>query len=209
MDNKNNNATVTGLLSELVEDHAVLGERFYVGQIKCARLSGNEDLIPVTIPERLLGTKQAEEILGPITVRGQIRSYNKVINGISRLFLTLFAQDFKTPEAGAPQNHVVIEGVVCRTPNFRVTPFGREICDLMIVVPRQYNKGDYVPSIVWGRNGRWASTLKTGDRVAVTGRFQSREYEKLLDNGETEKRTAYEISAFNITRAAEETRAPA
>lgn len=209
MDNENNNATVTGLLSKLVEDHAVRGEKFYVGQIKCPRLSGNEDLIPVTIPEKLLGLKRVEEILGPITVRGQIRSYNKIVDGGSRLSLTLFAQDFGSPEAGAPRNHVTIEGVICRAPNFRVTPFGREICDLMIAVPRRYSKGDYVPSIVWGRDGRWASTLRTGDRVVITGRFQSRDYEKLLDNGESEKRTVHEISAFNIARATEETRTPA
>lgn len=206
VENKNT-ATVTGLLTEIIEDHSVLGEKFYTGQLKCTRLSGYDDMIPVTIPERLLGTKKVEEVLGPISVTGQVRSYNKTVDGASRLVLTLFAQDFKTPEPDDPQNHVVIEGTISRQPNFRITPFGREICDLMLAVPRRYGKSDYIPCIVWGRNGRWSSGLAVGSSVVITGRLQSREYEKLLDSGEVEKRMAYELSAFDISVATEEARA--
>ena len=209
MDNKHNKAIISGQLVGLTESHSVLNEKFYVGQIRCTRLSGVDDIIPVTIPERLLGQKQLEEVIGPILIDGQIRSYNKIIDGSSRLCLTLFAQNLGIPEPGAPKNHIAIEGAVCRKPNFRVTPFGREICDLMIVVPRRLGKDDYIPSIVWGRNGRWASDLALGDRIVITGRLQSREYEKLLDSGDVEKRTTYEVSTFSIVRAEEEVRAPA
>lgn len=207
MDNKYNKAIVSGLLVELAESHSVLKEKFYAGQIRCTRLSGVDDMIPVTIPERLLGQKKIEDVLGPIRVEGQIRSYNKIVDGAGRLCLTLFVNDFGIPEPGKPQNSIALEGTVCRKPTFRSTPFGREICDLMVAVPRRQGKDDYVPSIVWGRNGRWASSLVPGDRVVITGRLQSREYDKLLDTGDVEKRTTYEVSAFSIDRATEEVRA--
>ena len=37
-----------------------------------------------------------------------------------------------------------------------------------------------------------------GDRLRLTGRLQSREYQKLLENGEYLTRNAYEVSAFTL-----------
>jgi single-stranded DNA-binding protein len=81
---------------------------------------------------------------------------------------------------------------------YRSTPFGREICDMMLAVNRAFGKSDYVPCIAWGRNAQYASRFRIGDRVRLTGRLQSREYQKLLENGEYMIRMAYEVSAFTL-----------
>ena len=90
---------------------------------------------------------------------------------------------------------------MCKPPVYRVTPFGREICDMLLAVNRAYNKSDYIPAIVWGRNAKYAGELAVGDKVAVTGRLQSRVYQKTLADGTTEDRVAYEVSVSRIERA--------
>ena len=81
-----------------------------------------------------------------------------------------------------------------------MTPFGREITDMLIAVNRAYNKSDYIPCIVWGRNARYASGFEVGDKITVIGRVQSREYEKVQDDGEKTQRTAYEVSVSRLQK---------
>ena len=54
---------------------------------------------------------------------------------------------------------------------------------------------DYLPCIFWGRTAREMARLTVGARITMTGRLQSRDYVKTLADGQTEQRTAYEISA--------------
>ena len=92
-------------------------------------------------------------------------------------------------------NDVTVKGQLCREPNYRRTPLGREICDVMLAVPRGYKRADYLPCILWGRTAAEGSDCHTRDTVRICGRLQSRNYTKQTDNGPQE-RTAYEISAL-------------
>ena len=74
---------------------------------------------------------------------------------------------------------------------------GREIADVLLAVNREYGRTDYIPCIVWGRNARFVSRLKVGNQVQVTGRIQSREYEKMEESEKVKKR-AYEVSVFRL-----------
>lgn len=114
--------------------------------------------------------------------------------------MRVFARELDDGEAEAP-NRIELEGYVCKPPVYRTTPFGREICDMLLAVNRAYNKSDYIPAIVWGRNAKYAGEFAVGDRVAVTGRIQSRTYQKTLPDGSTEERVAYEVSVSQIERA--------
>ena len=75
---------------------------------------------------------------------------------------------------------------------------GRRICDILLAVNRPYGKADYIPCIVWGKEAVLASRLDVGSPVEVTGRIQSREYEKKLSETETEMRVAYEVSVHRL-----------
>ena len=129
-----------------------------------------------------------------LTVFGQIRSYNQRVAGNRRLLIFVFAQTMLA-EDGEPVNDVVLEGVLCREPNFRRTPLGREICDIMLAIPRAFHRADYLPCILWGRTAQDGATCHTRDTVRICGRLQSRIYTKLTESG-SEERTAYEISAL-------------
>ena len=188
------------LEEELTFSHEIFGEKFYSARIKIHRLSDTYDVLPITISERLLEEVNLNEN-NLVDLVGQLRSYNKNIDNKNKLVLTVFAREIKVVDGEAKDpNNIFLDGYICKDPIYRKTPLGREIADLLVAINRPYNKSDYIPSIVWGRNAKFAKNLKVGDRVQMWGRVQSRDYEKKLESGETEKRVAYEVSISKIKK---------
>lgn len=198
---ENNVVNIVGkVLSESVFSHEVYGEGFFSFNIEVVRLSEVVDILPITISERLI---EPETILvgNYVSVNGQLRSYNSYDNKKTRLILTVFARDIHSAtleEAQDNPNRIYLNGYLCRAPVYRTTPFGREIADILLAVNRPYGKSDYIPSITWGRNSRYAGKLKTGDNVKVWGRIQSRNYQKKLEDGTIIDKTAYEVSVSKL-----------
>ena len=199
MENPNNRIIAVGCLEgELELSHEVMNEPFYTGTLLVKRLSGAVDRLPVTIPGKLLGVlPQARD--RQLMVTGQVRSYNKVVDGAGRLMVTLFAQSIVESGDNDTLNKVSLVGALCKPPIYRSTPFGREICDMMLAVNRAFGKSDYIPCIAWGRTARYAAGLSVGDRLEVQGRFQSREYQKQMPDGTVMNRMAYEVSLSRLT----------
>ncbi len=203
METENNVLKLCGVIeSAPVLDHEVFGEQFYRMELKVPRLSGTYDLLPVTVSERLIEGEVAPGM--QIGISGQLRSYNKVIGGSGRLLLTAFAQQLETPDETQNPNTVQLVGAICKPPSFRTTPFGREIADLMLAVNRSFGKSDYIPCIAWGRTARYAATLQVGDKLRIQGRFQSREYQKQMPDGNVINRIAYEVSISRLSCLKEE-----
>lgn len=162
--------------------------------LEVPRLSGAVDTLPVVASEQII--QQLDPFEGDmICVTGQIRSHNIRDYDGRHLLIFIFATEI-TAEEGAPANDVVIEGILCRDPTYRRTPLGREICDAMLAVPRAFRRADYLPCILWGRMAQEVSACRTGDKIRIYGRLQSRIYTKLTEEGAMEK-TAYEISALS------------
>jgi len=189
-----------------VYSHDVYGEGFFEMKLAVERLSGLSDVLPITISERLIEAHTIK-LGSTLAVNGQFRSYNKMIDGKSKLMLTVFVRDVLAMDeldggVGAIKkstNVINLVGYICKPPIFRVTPFDREIADLLLAVNRAYNKSDYIPCIAWGRNARFVERLSVGARVEIEGRIQSREYQKKLSETELETKVAYEISISKIT----------
>ena len=183
--------------------HELFGEQFFVTTLRVPRLSGAEDFLPITLSERLLIDEPiaAGSIL---CLDGQLRSYNKVVEGSGRLLITAFAQRLLPEKDEENPNRVQLTGALCKAPSYRTTPFGREIADLMLAVNRSYGKSDYIPCITWGRTARYAANLKIGDKVQLVGRFQSRNYQKQLPDGTILNKVAYEVSVSRLSAMKEE-----
>ncbi len=217
---ENNYLTLVGkVTSEKQFSHEIYGERFYSFDLSVPRLSGNADIIPVTVSERLI-TDEMMQIGTKLLIKGQFRSYNSYENERNRLILTVFAKDIEKLEEEVPKtevneegeevqvndfvkketvtNEVVLIGYICKKPIYRQTPFGREIADLLLAVNRAYNKSDYIPSIAWGRNARFCQNLEVGTEVKIVGRIQSRNYEKKYEDGTIVKKVAYEVSVGSL-----------
>ncbi|MDR7870405.1 MAG: single-stranded DNA-binding protein [Tissierellaceae bacterium] len=189
--------------SEKEFSHEMYGERFYNINLEVPRLSESVDILPITISERLLIGIDIN--LGQyVIIEGQLRSYNRYIESSNKLVLTIFAREIFNPseetleESLRKPNEIYLDGYICKTPIYRITPFGREITDLLVAVNRAYNKSDYIPSIAWGRNARFCEKLVVGDHIKLWGRIQSREYQKKLSSGEVDSKVAYEVSITKL-----------
>lgn len=193
----NNMATVAGVLVDTpVFNHEVYKEKFYIFTMRVKRLSDTYDYIKVILSERLFGSSFDVRKGDFVAVSGQFRSYNNYSGEGSRLVLTVFAKDIRLADEDELENpnQIYLDGFVCKEPVYRVTPFGREIADILLAVNRSYNKSDYIPAIAWGRNAKFCRDIAVGSRVRIWGRIQSREYQKKLDDETVLTKTAYEIS---------------
>ena len=177
--------------------HENHGRRFFRFSLEVPRLSGTVDTLPVIAQEDVLNSMDLSD--GEmLTVTGQVRSHNIRIDGKRRLLIFVFAEVILC-EDGEPLNEVTLSGPICREPTYRRTPLGREICDVMLAVPRAFRRADYLPCILWGRTAQECAQYHTRDVLHITGRLQSRIYTKVTDSG-SEERTAYEISALSAQR---------
>ncbi len=194
---KNNKVYIYGeIVSEAVFSHEVYGEGFYEFYVKVMRLSGQADILPVTVSERIMTEEM--KVGGYICALGQFRSYNKVDGAKSRLMLTVFVRELLEAPPVKNPNSIVLSGYICKPPVYRTTPFNREIADLLVAVNRSYNKSDYIPAIAWGRNARFVRNLAVGDKIALSGRIQSREYQKKQPDESFVSMTAYEVSISKL-----------
>lgn len=206
MEQTANHITLRGSLACMPQfSHENHGRRFFRFSLEVPRLSGAVDILPVIAQEAVLNAMELSD--GEmLTVTGQVRSHNVREEGKRRLLIFVFAS-LIVCEDGAPLNEVVLEGPLCREPTYRRTPLGREICDVMLAVPRAFRRADYLPCILWGRTALECAQYHTRDVLRISGRLQSRTYSKVTDSG-SEERTAYEISALSAQRLEPETQLP-
>ena len=195
---KNNRVYIAGeIVSDATFSHEVYGEGFYEFFIRVMRLSGQADILPITLSERLIqGGMLCKGKC--ICALGQFRSYNKIENGRSRLMLTVFIRELLDELPDKNPNSILLSGYICKPPVYRTTPFNREIADVLVAVNRAYNKSDYIPCIAWGRNARFVKNLCVGDKIAISGRIQSREYQKKFSDADVRTMTAYEVSVSKL-----------
>ena len=198
----NNKVFLNGVVVEKpVFSHETYGEGFYEVKLSVPRLSEHTDILPVTVSEKFL----KDFALGQeVALKGQFRSFNKLMGEKSKLVLNVFAREIIEKNSSMNPNIIEITGYLCKPPIFRTTPFNREICDILVAVNRAYNKSDYLPCIAWGRNARYIKDAPVGKKLEIVGRIQSREYQKKLDSGEIVTKTAYEISVGRINIANDE-----
>jgi single-stranded DNA-binding protein len=188
------------VLSPPIISHKSYGETFYNFSMGIDRKSGYRDVIQIIVSERLIWN--IEFTPGDfIEILGQIRTYNEEQEGRNKLNVVVFAREFKLCDDGTKlehENKIILEGFICKRPIGRISPLGREICDIMLAVNRMYNKSDYIPCIAWGRNAGYASNLSVGTKISITGRVQSREYRKRDMEGNVMVKTAYEVSILKL-----------
>jgi single-stranded DNA-binding protein len=195
---KNNKVFISGeILTDAEFSHEVYGEGFYEMNVLVKRLSGQGDILPVTISERIISDKDLK-VGSEIHALGQFRSYNKLVDGKSKLMLTVFVREILSDCQIKNPNSIVLSGYICKPPVYRTTPFNREIADILVAVNRSYNKSDYIPCIAWGRNARFAKNLAVGEKIAISGRIQSREYQKRITDDDVKTLTAYEVSISKL-----------
>ena len=190
-----NRAELCGTTTDLPRySHESRGIRFYTFPLETRRLSGTTDTLNIVVRQSMLPDDSLFRA-GPIRVAGELRSFNNKSGVGNRLVLTIFARELGP--GGDDENHIVLTGTVCKEPTLRVTPMGREICDIILAVGRRYHRSDYIPVIAWGQQAREVAESPVGTQLTVRGRLQSRAYTKVID-GQSFERLAFEVSAADI-----------
>lgn len=193
----NNIANIKGSkIHDLVEYHTILDEKFYKGKIHVSRNSNVVDKIPVVISEKLL----EKEILNAdfISLTGQVRSYN---NNSGNVEIYVFVKEIETLEKEESLNEIILTGFICKKGNIRTTKTARKITDFILAVNRLFKKSDYLPILAWGKDAIYIDNREISTKLSIVGRFQSRAYNKTMENGDIVEREVYEISSSRISIA--------
>ena len=202
---KNNYVLLRGAVSEAPRfSHESRDERFYQFSMEISRLSGTVDPVHIIARQPLLESLSLADSQGKqLCVCGELRSFNNKSGVGPKLVITVYAMElWLCEDKGEDENLVELRGALCKAPNLRTTPMGREICDLMLAVNRRYGRSDYLPCIAWGLSAREAAGWNVGDTVRLTGRIQSRNYTKVID-GDSVVKTAFEVSVIGIEKDAD------
>lgn len=193
-----NLAVLCGTVSaKPIFSHRSRDESFYTFPLEIMRLSGAYDRINVIVRSELaegLEITDGEKL----RVTGEVRSFNNKSGEGARLVISVYAKELLFCNDD-DENRIRLSGTICKKPNLRTTPMGRDICDLMLAVNRRYGRSDYLPCITWGVKAREAALWDVGTEVELDGRLQSRSYIKLIDDEPIEK-TAFEVSVTDIYR---------
>lgn len=195
-------AALVGIVQDELEfSHEVEGEKFYKTVLQVNRKSGIIDEVPVEISERTLGYEfMVEGVL--VEIKGDVRTRNIEEDGKKKLHVCVFIDEVLPAEKDRDVNEVGFTGTICREVHLRRKSSGWKIADMMLAVNRSCGekvKSYYIPCIAFGRNAEYVSNLPDGTTLEIEGRFQSREYNKKLENGEgLEVKTAYEVAIRNL-----------
>ena len=188
--------------SELEFSHEYLGKKFYIFFLASDRLSETKDVIPVMVSERCKDIENVKKG-NCVHIKGQFRSYSKQGKIRRHLILYVFAKEIslETDLLGEKRvNKIKLKGYVGKPVNYRKTPLGKDIADILLAVNRNNGKSDYIPCIAWREDAKQAEQFQVGDEIVVSGRVQSREYYKELSETEVEKRVAYEVSCKKLRK---------
>ena len=199
-----NNVWMQGNLDKLTLIWQNNEESFYKGLFKVKRNNSSSNIIVDDIPIVISGMLlKSIGIYNDVIIKGQLRSKDTIENDKLKVDLYVYVKEIQNNTLSFDStttnsnNLVNIDGYICKRPNLRTTPSGKQITDLLIACNYGKDKTAYIPAIAWGKYARYASRLKIGDYTHVQGKFQSRKYTKIIDNIPYDK-VAYELSIDKI-----------
>lgn len=209
-----NNVQLHGTVLEVSSPFESRGVKYRKMMLSVKRLSGVIDTLPVVFKDNAAWMVQVGK---EVEIEGTLRTRNVIEeSGKNRLEITVYGfinppeefeyESMKSEEAkdqSADQkeqdlNAVEIEGYVCKPVVTRETPSKKKVTDILIAVNTQFGRSHYIPLVSFYSDARRAAKLTVGDRVLVTGRFQSRDYNKKISEDKIEKRTAYEVVVSSL-----------
>lgn len=196
---EDNMACLTGDAVSVKKVDNIFGYPFagYIVPLETKRRSDVTDKTVVLVPGAF------PPPIGEMIVKGQVGTIKDRETG--RVLVHVLAEQvFDAAQTKTiPQNDVALKGVIARPPKYRVTPKGRAVTELFLETKNSLTGGtSYIPCICWNENACEAAKWQLGDILVLTGRMQSRDYVKRLEES-TEIRTAYEVSARMIKRIEE------
>lgn len=212
---KGNAAGLVGTLTQIKEIKQLCGLPFcgYMAKLETVRPSGVPDEVTVVFAEDVpcracngIEFDVMQEFVegSRLLLTGKVQTLKDFQSG--RLLVYILADFVAVSEKAVEQDETAVRGVIANKPTYRETPRGKRITDITVKVRNELTGGScFLPCICWQKQADEAAQWQQGDTVELLGRYQSRQYEKVLDaaTGEREQRTAYEVSVRLIRRKEE------
>ena len=89
-------------------------------------------------------------------------------------------------------NVVAMIGRLCQEPEIKMTQSGKKVVSNTVAIDGYGDHTDFIPVVFWEKTAEFVGRyFHKGDRIGMSGRFQSRSYEDL--NGK--RRTVIEVVA--------------
>ena len=208
---KDNAAGLAGELKEVEEVTEICGLRFngYLAKIETPRPRGTLDEVIVAFTGAAAGKKGdlkiediKERVIGSkVIAAGIVQTLKDFESG--KVLVFILADFIRTVESPMMQDDVALRGIIAHDPIYRTTPRGKRITDISVIVKNELTGNKcFIPCICWQEQADEVAGWQRGDTVELLGRYQSRQYEKVIDtdSGSRERRTAYEVSVQLINR---------
>lgn len=188
--------------SQPKHDHDVKNIKMFSFSLATTRLSKTQDVLNIICPENVLKDKNLSTG-DRVEINGRIRTMkapDKNDPEKMHLVIEVIAKTIdKVEDPSVEDNDIVtVRGTVCSKKPSRKTPLNRTLAEMMVAVDH-FGTSSYIPTILWGSLAQKVNeSVKVGTKVELTGRLQSRKYNKTLPDGSNEERVAYEFSANTL-----------
>lgn len=207
---------LVGEIKELEEVKGICGLPFtgYLGKVKTERKNGIADEVVIAIEESTIIKPNSGidfeifekcSIGKMLLIAGKMQTLKDFASG--KVLVFVLADYMALSPKAVQQDDIALVGELAYTPKYRETPRGKRITDIFVKVQNVLTAGTcHIPCICWQEQADEVANWQQGDKVKLLGRYQSREYSKLvdIDNEESrEIRTAYEVSVSHIERIGE------
>ncbi len=197
---RENRAIVRGTIIENPEYFsATKADEYYMIKVKVIRKSGVEDIIPVVMPRKTIDPN-ADYVGLRISVDGTLQTIRKEKHLIMYVFAKTGDIYYKyEDEEEEDLNEILFSGSMKNKVIRKTGKKNIPIADVHFLSSKYY-----FPCIAWNDDVQIVKNAYRDTDMRVTGRFQSREYTKVIDGDEEENKpcvvskTASEISISKI-----------
>lgn len=189
---RENRAIVRGTIIENPEFFSVTkSDEYYMMKVNVLRKSGTADTIPVVVPRKSIDPN-ADYINMRISLDGQLQTIRKNRHLIMYVFAKSADIYYNYDEEEEDLNDILFTGAMKGTVIRKTGKTNLPIADVHFLSNKYF-----FPCIAWNSDAKRIEKSKWNTEMRVKGRFQSRDYTKVVD-GENEEKTASEISIQNL-----------
>jgi hypothetical protein len=172
--------------------HEGRNERFFTFPLDIERLSVTVDTINIIARENLIRNVEVKDA-EYVHVFGELRSYNNRSGYGNKLVITVFAHQIElTDGEGAENKNMVSLTVRYASTDFRSTPMGRDICDIMLGREQEIRQGRQSSMQGVGQTCGKGGRMGVGTEISIEGRYRAERYIKVID-GKRQRNTACEV----------------
>lgn len=187
----NNSAIIAGCVIDTPLYEFSIGDKsYYYMTISARRLSGTEDLVPCYIEDSKVAYIRRFDY---VEVIGHIRTKH-VADSTGVNHTKVYIEVHEVNPYTCDKNKVDFIAHKYADIEIRLTPRCYRVSDTRVINNLPNRIGNLIPILLWGKNTDRFADVPLNSMVGITGRFQSREYDKLYEDGTEEKKTAYEVS---------------